>query len=171
MKNHLFIIYVLTLMSISVNAQQVIEFPYSKQINKNDGKWETKWNSEEEIIGTSPMLILKKVKNGTYSVRYISNFPESAVAVFYDVVYDPVKTEQIRKKNSNNNLTAYKYPSTGYYFGKYLWASNITLEDIVNNPSKWASTRNAKIYMWGEESAMLYSNGVSLTSEQIFDGY
>lgn len=159
-------IFVITATTLFANAQQIIELPYSKMINKNAEKWDkwnSKWDSEEDNVGSSPLIIFKKESSTKYWLMFISNFPESMTGVFEDVVYDTDKTRQIREKNSNPNLTAYKYENSG----RYLWTDNITLDEICRDPSKWKATKNAKIYFWDSESALLYTSGVGLSASQI----
>jgi len=166
MKKIILTIFVLITTTLFVNAQQVIELPYSKMINKNAGKWDkwnSKWDSEEGNVGSNPLIIFKKESNTKFSLLFISNFPESMTGVFEDVVYDADKTKQIRKKNSNPNLTAYKFLNSK----RYVWTDNITLEEICRDPSKWKKTKNAKIYFWNPDSALLYTSGVGLSASQI----
>lgn len=170
MKKTILTIFAIAASILFANAQQVIELPFSKGIIKNDskwGKWDSKWNSEVEEMGSSPLLIIRKVDKNTFSVLMVSNFPESMTGVFENVIYDKIKTNQIREKNSNPNLNAYKYANSS----RYLWTDNVTLDEIYQNQSKWNNTKNAKIYFWDKNGASLYTSGASLTEKNINVNY
>lgn len=171
MKKLLLTIVAIAIVSLSVHAQQVIQLPYYKTTEKVDGKnkWANKWISEVAYMGSSPMLILKKENSTTFSILKVSNLPESEIGVFDTVIYDPTKTEEVRKKNSNPNLTVYKFQDSSSY--RYLWTEHATLDEIYRNQSKWDSTKNVKIYKWySKGGGILYSSGFSLKEEHIDAG-
>lgn len=168
MKKMLFTLIAIMISTLFANAQQVIELPYSKFLIKGDskwGKWDSKWNSEVAEVGSSPLLILKKENNTTFWILKVSNFPESEIGVFDKLIYDSAKTEEIRKKNSNENLTAYKYEDSPSNL--YLWTEHVTLDEIYRSQSKWNTTKNAKIYQWNSRGASLYTSGASLNENHI----
>lgn len=171
MKKTFLIILAMTIATFLANAQKAIELPYSKMILKlENGKWDkwpSKWSSELEVIGKSPKLVVKKINNKTYAIRYLSNFGDVPDGPFENVIYDFEKTEKLRKSNSKSTLTAYRYIGSS----TYLWTSNITLDEIAENPSKWKNTKNAKIYIWGKKSAALYTSGLTMKPEQIDNNY
>lgn len=136
-------------------AQTRIEFPYSKSIGMTNGKWdkwESTWTNLERDASYVPGFTVKHVGGGTY--YYVMD--EGGTSDFTEeVIYDSAETEKIRKHNSNNSLTAYKFADSR----NYLWTENITLKQITNDPSSWKSTSNAQIYIWSYDlgSADLYS--------------
>lgn len=170
MKKTLFTIFIITLTSLTTNAQQAIELDYFKMILKTKnkwGKWDSKWSSGEFSNGENMKLIVKKIDDSTFGIKYISAYEDNLPEPFQKIIYDPIETEKIRKNHSNSNLTVYKHINNE----EYIWTDNITLNDLAKDSSKWTTTKKAKMYAWTSEGGILYTSGTNLKPEQIKSYY
>ncbi len=138
----------------NVYAQATINLPYYKEYNAATKKWATSWSDSKKEYGFVPNLTIKKVDSDIFNIEIYYGGSSSGI-IKSNVVYDPTKTAEIRKSNSNNNLLAYRYTGSK----DYIWTSNITLAEIVANKSKWTSSADAKIYLMeaSQGSSTVYS--------------
>lgn len=165
MKKAFLAIVVIALTSVVANAQQTIELNYYKMIMKEKGKWgkwDSKWELGEFSNGKNQKFVVKKIDDKTFATRYISAWGDNPPEPFETVVYDPVKTEQIREKNSNPNLTAYKKDEE-----TYIWTDNFTLNELAEDSSIWTTRKKARFYSWTSDGALLYTSGGHLKPDQI----
>lgn len=157
----------LLMSAMLVSAQKSIKLPYSRNIEKKNGKWaewSKTWESEKTLNGYIPILYVKKLDTDIYELQI--DYGGSSSGIFKEkVVYDPSETAKVRKSNSKNTLTVYRYTGST---DNYLWTDNITLNEIASTPSKWTSNKDAKIYIWDfqQGSASLYSAQASLQEAQ-----
>lgn len=154
----LFTVALLIMSSVFVTAQTSIKMPYSKSIELSNGKWgkwPSKWESEKKLNNYVPTLYIKKIDSEIYELQ----LDQGGSGVFKEnVIYDPVKTKEIRKSTSNESLSAYRYTGSK----DYLWTDNVSLKMISSKSSSWTSVPNAKIYIWNTSmgSATLYAPSI-----------
>lgn len=154
MNKLLFTTLALIMSTLFVTAQTSIKLPYSKMTELSNGKWNkwpSKWESQKTLYNYVPTLYIKKLDSEIYELR----LDQGGSGVFKEnVIYDPEKTKEIRKSNSNENLSAYRYTGSK----DYLWTDNVSLKMLSDKPSNWTSVANAKIYIWNTSmgSATLY---------------
>lgn len=172
MKKIISLLSLLTILTFAGYAQQAtLYLQYYKSIEKNEGKW-TKWPTEIQDAKKNneyiTELTIKKIDSEIFNVDFY--YGGSMRGMFTDnVVYDPTKTESVRKANNNKNITCYRMTGTKTNF---IWTENITLAELYANPSKWKTTPNAKIYTWDEDNeygyATVFYGSVSSTQSAPF---
>lgn len=135
-----------------------ISLPFSKSKEFKNNKWTnwpTKWESQEEEHGFTPIFSVKQINAGTFELQLYKSGSASGLFT-YRVYYDSSETKRIRKNSNSKNLVVYRYADSQ----NYIWTENISLKDLANNPFSWESYSKAAIYFWYNDlgNASMYMN-------------
>lgn len=132
--------------SVCAIAQTTLKLPQEKMIehqNNSWQKWPATWESTQKKYDFVPNVTIRKVDEDIYSVEFY--FGGSSSGIFREnIIFDPTETAKIRKSQSNNSLSAYRYSGSK----DYLWTEGVTIAELYKTPSKWTSVANAKMYTW-----------------------
>lgn len=139
-------IVLLLLFSVALfNAQgQRIALTSYKQIGMTNGKWNAwpaNWTSYESEGRGNPEIEINELdaEAGIYNLKY---YIDDELTADFHLVYDPVKTTEMRKTWNDKFVNCYTDGDD------YVYVRGVSLQGLSQDSNAWATNSESKIYMW-----------------------
>ncbi|MGD1894966.1 MAG: hypothetical protein ACFB15_30760 [Cyclobacteriaceae bacterium] len=148
----LFIVFLSITLSASAQSSQLVCTAYKQifRFSGDWGKWPNHWTSYKSEGRSNPVIRVTTVSEDEY--YRIQMFSEGSVMADFYVQYDPEASQQKRRDWNDEYVNCYRDPA-----GDYVYTQKVSLKSLASDPSAWANTQNAILYLWvfSEDMAVL----------------